>query len=76
MKIPEINAENKRKLIGFLVAIPVITLGLLISGKLNISVEHYNIFVTGVKWLTGIFVFGNTVEHITKAWEVFKNGKI
>ena len=71
----EVKADNKRKLIGFLIAVPIITLGLLVSGKLTLSAQHYQIFVDGVKWLTGIFVFGNAVEHITKAWEVLKNGK-
>jgi len=75
MQVPEINAEHKRKLIGFLIAVPIITIGLLVSGKLTLSAEHYKIFVDGVKWLTGIFVFGNAIEHVTKAWEVLKNGK-
>ena len=64
--------ENKRKLIGFLIAIPVIIIGLLIVGKTNLSAEHYKIFSDAVKWLTGIFVFGNAIEHVTKAWESFK----
>jgi len=72
MQVPEINAEHKRKLIGFLIAVPIITIGLLVSGKLTLSAEHYKIFVDGVKWLTGIFVFGNAIEHVTKAWESFK----
>jgi len=64
--------EHKRKLIGFLIAIPTIIVGLLVAGKMTLSAEHYKIYADAVKWLTGIFVFGNSIEHVTKAWEVLK----